>query len=71
MCIKNSKEEDTQSLEQKEKKLEKQIDRELQNTFPASDPPGWTLGVSEEECYFVEDTDCQESYTKTSEEVKK
>jgi hypothetical protein len=38
-----SEEHPTQSLE--EEISEEEIDRDLIETFPASDPPPWTLGV--------------------------
>jgi len=53
-------EEETQTPSVSEDRVEAKIDRDLKDSFPASDPPGWVLGVrrpSEEEEEADDSTD--------------
>ena len=44
-----------------EDRVEAKIDRDLQDSFPASDPPGWVLGVKRPPAEKEEEEDSSSS----------
>jgi len=63
----NSETDDKQQTEEtpapvvSEDRIEGKIDRDLQDSFPASDPPGWVLGVKRPPAEKEEEDDSSSS----------
>ena len=50
-------------LQDEDRMSEAEIDRNLQDTFPASDPPSWTLGIHHHDLPAKDSEDDEPSQT--------